>query len=96
MRDMSFIEELLKCKTIMGLMQTKIDGGSSDVDIVEYSIATKMLESKIQILKALDFQVEENKEKIVLNIKGSGKAIEIDIAKLKEAITIIDNQVEEK
>lgn len=46
-RDMSFIEELLKTKTIFKLIQTKLEKGDSDIDIVEYSLATKMLESKL-------------------------------------------------
>lgn len=46
-RDMSFIEELLKTKSIMRLMKDKVSRGDSDVDIVEYSIATKMLENKL-------------------------------------------------
>jgi len=32
----------------------------------------------------------------VLNIKGSTKAIQIDVEKLKEAITVLDTQIEEK
>lgn len=31
-----------------------------------------------------------------MNIHGSGKSIEIDLAKLREAITILDKKVEEK
>lgn len=49
-RDMSFIEELLKSKAIMRLMKDKVQKGDADVDLVEYSIATKMLENKIQVL----------------------------------------------
>lgn len=49
-RDMSFIEELLKTKSIMRLMRDKVQKGDADVDIVEYSLATKMLESKLQVL----------------------------------------------
>ena len=44
---MSFIEELLKTKSILALMREKIQKGDTDVDIVEYSLATKMLESKL-------------------------------------------------
>ena len=32
----------------------------------------------------------------MLNIKGSTKAIQIDVEKLKEAITVLDTQIEEK
>lgn len=46
-RDMSFIEELLKTKSIILLMKDKVEKGDADVDIVEYSLATKMLESKL-------------------------------------------------
>lgn len=49
-RDMSFIEELLKTKSIMRLMRDKVSKGDTDVDIVEYSLATKVLENKLQIL----------------------------------------------
>jgi hypothetical protein len=49
-RDMSFIEELLKTKSIMKLMKEKVVKGDADIDIVEYSLATKMLEQKMQVL----------------------------------------------
>jgi hypothetical protein len=57
-RDMSFIEELLKTKSIMRLMKDKVQKGDADVDIVEYSLATKMLENKLQVLQALNIHVE--------------------------------------
>ena len=44
---MSFIEEILKTRSIMKIMNEKIEKGDADVDIVEYSLATKMLESKL-------------------------------------------------
>lgn len=50
LRDMSFIEELLKTKSIMRLMKEKVAKGDANVDIVEYSLATKMLETKLQVL----------------------------------------------
>ena len=53
-RDMSFIEELLKTKSIVMLMKEKVEKGDSDVDVVEYSLATKMLESKLAVLQALN------------------------------------------
>ena len=46
-RDMSFIEELLKTKSILTLMNDKVEKGDADVDLVEYSLATKMLENKL-------------------------------------------------
>jgi hypothetical protein len=68
-RDMSFIEELLKTKSIMRLMKDKVTKGDPDVDIVEYSLATKMLENKLQILQALNIHVgEDGSNKITLNI----------------------------
>jgi hypothetical protein len=57
-RDVSFIEELLKTKSIMKVMNDKIKSGDTDVDIVEYSMATKVLENKLQILRSLNIQVE--------------------------------------
>jgi hypothetical protein len=44
MRDMSFIEELLKTKSILALLNGKIQEGSADIDVIDYSIATSMLE----------------------------------------------------
>eukprot|EP00347_Sterkiella_histriomuscorum_P010965 403374259 len=98
LRDMSFIEELLKTKSIMRLMKDKVARGDADVDIVEYSLATKTLETKLQVLQALNINVEssEDQNKITLNVHGSGKSIEIDLAKMREAITIHDKKVEEK
>ena len=89
---MSFIEELLKTKSILAVMNDKIEKGDSDVDIVEYSLATKMLENKLQVLHALNVNVDnEDQTKITLNVKGSTGAVQIDLAKLREAVTVIDN-----
>lgn len=57
-RDMSFIEELLKTKSILAVMNDKMEKGDSDVDIVEYSLATKMLENKLTVLHALNIKVD--------------------------------------
>ena len=98
LRDMSFIEELLKTKSIMKLMKDKVAKGDADVDIVEYSLATKMLENKLQVLQSLNIKVENegDENKITLNVHGSNKSIEIDLVKLREAITVHDKKVEEK
>jgi hypothetical protein len=97
-RDMSFIEELLKTKSIMKLMKDSVERGADEVDIVEFALATKTLETKLKVLQALNIHVEsgEDANKITLNVIGSGKAIEIDLAKLREAVTVLDKQVVEK
>lgn len=43
-RDMSFIEELLKTKSIMRLMKDKVEKNDAEVDLVEYALATRTLE----------------------------------------------------
>lgn len=89
MRDMSFIEELLKTKSILTLMKDKLDAGTADIDVIDYSLAAKMLEYKLQILNSLNVSVEEDGEDFVsFNLFGSNKSIVIDKKKLKEAITI--------
>ena len=60
----------------MRLMKDKVVRGDADVDIVEYSLATKMLESKLQVLKALNINCEnDDTNKITLNVQGSTKSI---------------------
>jgi len=46
----------------------------------------------------LNIKVENNDDenKITLNVHGSNKSIEIDLVKLREAITIHEKKVEEK
>ena len=80
------------------MMKDKVEKGDADVDIVEYALATRTLESKIRVLQALNINVEsaEDQNKITLNVSGSGKAIEIDLIKLREAITVLDLQVDER
>lgn len=97
-KDMAMIEELLKAKSLMRLMKDKVTKGDADVDIVEYSIATKMLENKVQLLQALNINVEneEDKNKITLNIYGTSQSVEIDLAKLREAVVVKDSQVKER
>lgn len=97
MRDMSFIEELLKTKSILQLLNEKLESNAADVDIIEYSIATKMLEQKLAILTSLNVSVDgDGDEKASFNIFGTNKSIVIDKAKLREAITIQDTPVVEK
>ena len=97
MRDMSFIEELLKTKSILTLLNGKLESGAADIDIIEYSIATKMLEHKLAVLTALNVAVEgDDDDKASFNIYGTNKSIVINKAKLREAITIQDCPVVEK
>ena len=94
---MSFIEELLKTKSILTLLKQKIDEGAADVDIMDYAIATKMLENKLAVLSALNISVEgDGEDKVSFNIFGSNKSIVIDKAKMREAITIQDAPVQER
>jgi hypothetical protein len=97
MRDMSFIEELLKTKSILTLLDKKLKEGQADIDIVEYSLATKMLEHKLAILSALNISVDtDGEDKVSFNLFGLNKSIVIDKAKMREAITIQDTTVVER
>ena len=97
MRDISFIEELLKTKSILTLLNGKLQEGAADVDIAEYAIATKMLEHKLSILTSLNMQVEgETEGTFSFNLFGTNKSIKIDKAKFMEAITIQEQPVIEK
>lgn len=94
---MSFMEELLKVRSMMGLMAQKVDKNDASIDIIEYSMATQMLENKLSVLKALNTTVEgDSDERMTLNIQGTGKAIRIDLTKLKEAVSFLDNTVGER
>lgn len=96
-RDLSFMEELLKVRSMMGVMHKKLAEGEADIDIIEYSMATSMLENKLNVLKALNTTVEgDSEDKLTFNVQGTSKAVQIDLKKLKEAITFIDGAVEEK
>ena len=95
-RDMSFMEELMKVKSLIKLMQAKL-GKQEEIDIIEYSMATSMLESKLSVLKSLNTTVEgDGDEKMTLNIQGTNKAVVIDLVKFKDCITFLDKHVEEK
>ena len=81
----------------MQLMSKKLEQGEANIDIIEYSMATQMLENKLQVLKALNTTVDgDSDEKLTFNVQGTKKAIQIDMAKLREAITFLDNSVEER
>jgi len=56
-----------------------------------------MLENKLSVLKALNTTVEgDSDERMTLNIQGTGKAIRIDLNKLKEAVSFLDTSVGER
>jgi hypothetical protein len=44
----------------------------------------------------INVESSEDQNKITLNVHGSGKSIEIDLVKMREAITVLDKKVEEK
>lgn len=44
LKDATLIEELIKTKAVATLLKFNIDAGSADVDIIEFAIATRMLE----------------------------------------------------
>jgi hypothetical protein len=96
-RDLSFMEELLKVKSMMSVMSHKLSEGDAGIDIIEYTMATQMLENKLAVLKSLNTTVDgDNDEKLTFNIQGTNKAVQIDLKKLQDAITFLDKPVEER
>ena len=87
----------MKTKAILKLMSDKLKSSDADVDLIEYSMATQVLENKLQILESLNVTVEGDSEKqLTLNIQGSENAIQIDLERLKECISIEDHQPVQK
>jgi hypothetical protein len=85
------MEELLKVRSMMGLMANKLGQGDASIDIIEYSMATQMLENKLSVLKALNTTVEgDSDDRMTFNVQGTNKAVQIDLVKLREAITFLD------
>jgi|TARA_B110000305_G_C19374328_1_gene606151 uncharacterized protein YuzB (UPF0349 family) len=63
------MEELLKVRSMMDLMAKKLGDGDANIDIIEYSMATQMLENKLSVLKALNTTVEgDTDEKLTFNV----------------------------
>ena len=63
------MEELLKVRSMMDLMAKKLGDGDANIDIIEYSMATQMLENKLSVLKALNTNVEgDTDEKLTFNV----------------------------
>lgn len=60
-------------------------------------MAAQMLEYKLNVLESLNYTSEvDTDEMITINLVGINKSIQVDKKKLSEAITILDNSVEEK
>mmetsp|Transcript_8383 Transcript_8383/g.14007 ORF Transcript_8383/g.14007 Transcript_8383/m.14007 type:complete len:126 (-) Transcript_8383:958-1335(-) len=75
-RDLSFMEELLKVKSMMNVMASKLGQSDAGIDIIEYSMATQMLENKLSVLKSLNTTVDgDNEEKLTFNVQGTNKAV---------------------
>jgi hypothetical protein len=63
------MEELLKVKSLSALMKSKLSGGDASIDVIEYSMATAMLENKLNVLKSLNTTVEGDDDKrMTLNV----------------------------
>lgn len=60
-------------------------------------MACQMLENKLSVLKALNTTVEgDSDDRMTFNIQGTNKAVQIDLVKLREAVTFLDTPVEER
>ncbi len=82
-KDAVQIDELIKTRAIVQLLLSKLQSGSPDCDVIEYAIATRMLEQKIELLTALRAQAEGDDDlKTSFNICGTNKSIVIDRVKL--------------
>lgn len=68
-RDMSFMETLLKVRSVMGLMQSKVNLGDASIDVIEWSNATQSLENRLSVLTALNTTIDgDSEERMTLNI----------------------------
>ena len=68
-RDLSFMEELLKVRSMMHIMSTKLKSNDASIDVIEYSMATTMLENKLNVLKSLNTTVEgDDDTKLTFNV----------------------------
>ena len=92
-RELSYTEELLKTKGLIDAMLAKINA-SDDIDITEYLLAVNQLENKMKILKALSNPLSDEDNKLKFTIES--REVVVDMTKLKDAITYLDNEVEEK
>ena len=90
-RDRSFIEELQRTQWLMRAMRERV--ARNEGDVVEYAMAAMGLEQKVHVLKGVN--IEENRV-VTLELEGTGKKMQVDTAKLKEAIRVVDGYVAEK
>ena len=98
MRDVSFIEEVIKVKDRLTLINEQLaKEDSPKIDIVEYSVVIAKLEHKMEILRALSLSNNaESESTFSFNLLGMNKHIKVDKAKLREAITVGENNIEER
>ena len=68
-RDLSFMEELLKVRSMMHIMANKLGQNDASIDVIEYSMATQMLENKLSVLKSLNTTVEgDDDNRLTFNV----------------------------
>lgn len=96
-RDETYIEEVLKTKSIVDVLLSNIDSENL-FDLIEYSTSVAVLREKIKVLKALQLHTRAEQEKeektIKLDISGTEYEMEVDLELLKKAITF--KKVEKK
>ena len=82
-KDAVQIDELIKTRSVVQLLLSKLESGSPDCDVIEYAIATRMLEQKIELLTALRARAEGDDDlRTSFNICGTTKSMVIDKVKL--------------
>jgi hypothetical protein len=59
------------------------------IEVIEWALALKQLEQKIEIMESLN-SIEDEPEVLELRIKGTQRKIKVDIKKLREAVTFED------
>lgn len=57
-------------------MSNKLESKDASIDVIEYSMATSMLENKLNVLKSLNTTVEgDDDNRLTFNIQGTKKAV---------------------
>ena len=98
-RDLSFMDELIKVRKLTSIMNNNLSAAPSadSVDIFEYSQAAEILSGKLDVLYSLNTTMEgDDEDSFTFNVQGTTKAVKINVKKLRESITFLDEQVKER
>lgn len=93
-RDMCVTGEILKTKSLLDAIRKRLDeSGADSLNMVDLAVAVKILADKVDVITCLK-EPDSDPRELRFKLNGTSKKVKVDIKKLQEAFTFVDENAD--